>query len=269
MTIPSESQLAFGDLIPIVEPLAKPRTVGLTEIRSTAFSVSRLEGIVDTLGAYIDSIKWAIGTQRLVTRGKVREINDFAHANGLEVSSGGLLESVLGFGHKAVRQYLEESKELGFDIIEISCATVAMSLEDICGIVRAVNDLGMKPKPEVTAWAPNDKGNVSADKMIREAEAVLEAGAWKVMVEEDGIFSIGNDGLSQDQWNRDLAYRLATRVPIDKLFWEGSSFAILRWLLNAFGPNVNLFTGEENLGSLAAFRTGAFVQRIGSFRTEA
>lgn len=267
MTIPSKDQMAFGDLIPIIEPAPKPREVGLTEVRSMGLSVARIAGILDTFAPYIDSIKWAVGTQRLMTRGQVREINDYVHSQNVEVSSGGLLESVLPLGHKAVRQYLEESRELGFDIIEISAATVAMSLNDICGIVRAVNELGLKPKPEIVAWAPNDKGKVSAEKMVREAEAVLEAGAWKVMVEEDGIFSIGNDGLSTDQWNRDLAYRLAGRIPVDKLYWEGSSFAILRWLLNAFGPDVNLFTGHENLGTLSAFRTGAFVQRIGSFST--
>ncbi|MEZ5707953.1 MAG: phosphosulfolactate synthase [Blastomonas sp.] len=257
---------AFSDIIPIIDPALKPRQTGLTEIRSPAYSLAQLGGIVDLLGDYIDSVKWTCGTQRLIPRDKVREINSYLHDNNIEVSTGGLIETVLPLGAAAVHRYLEQSRELGFDIVELSSALVSVSLQDKCNLVKAVNALGMKAKPEITAWTPGDRGKVSGDKMVREAEAMLEAGAWTIMVEEDGIFSSGNTGNSASEWNRDVVWRLASRIPEERLYWEASSVAIIRWLLNSFGPDANIFSGADELGYIAAFRSGTFAMQIGAFK---
>jgi len=258
--------LAFSDVFPIADLPPKPRDTGLTEVRTAARGVADLAGYVETLAPYLDSVKWTCGTQRLLTVQQVKDINQYLHGHAVEVSSGGLIETVMPHGITAVRRYLAQSKELGFDIIEISSARVAISLQDRCHIIREVLDLGLKPKPEVTAWAPGDRANVSADKAVAEAEAMLEAGAWKVMVEEDGLFSNGNAADSPERWNRDAAWRLAGRIPQDKLFWEASSQDIALWLINSFGPDVNLFSGDEHLGHLASFRVGAFLTNTAAFR---
>src|SRR3546814_6776271 len=86
---------AFSDIVPIVEPRPKPRNIGLTEIRSPAYSLHQLAGIVDGLGDFVDSVKWTCGTQRLVSRDRVREMNAYLHANRIEVSTGGLIGTVL------------------------------------------------------------------------------------------------------------------------------------------------------------------------------
>lgn len=91
------------------------------------------------------------------------------------MSSGGLIETVLPLGEKAVRKYLEESKELGFYIIELSSALISISLKDKCALVKCVADMGLKAKPEVTAWSPGDRGRTSVDKVIQESAAVIEA----------------------------------------------------------------------------------------------
>src|SRR3546814_17350605 len=104
----------------------------------------------------------------------------------MEVATGGLMEPVLPRGEGAGHRYLEQSKELGFDIGERSSALVSVSVEDKVNLVKAVNALEMKAKPEITGWSPGDRGKVSPEKMIREAEAMVAAGAWKIMVAEDG-----------------------------------------------------------------------------------
>ncbi|MCC6917656.1 MAG: phosphosulfolactate synthase [Alphaproteobacteria bacterium] len=261
-----DSPLAFSDVLPMVEPRPKPRNVGLTEVRTPAHSLARISSYVEVLAPYLDSVKWTCGTQRLLPRSTVREINDYLHSKQIEVSSGGLIETVMPLGEKAVRRYLEQSKELGFDIIEISSAFVGISLEDKCNLVRAVRELGLKPKPEVNAYSPGDRRHISSEKVIREASAVLEAGAWKIMIEEDGIFSVGNDGADPKSWNRDLAWRLANRIPQEYLYWEASDNRICMWLLNSFGPDINLFGGDEQLGYIAAFRAGVFATNIAAFR---
>lgn len=261
-----ELDLAFSDIVQIGRLPSKPREVGLTEIRTAARSLADIHGYTDTLAPYLDSVKWTVGTQRLLPRWQVSEINAYLHQQQIEVSSGGMIEAVLPLGAKAVRRYIEQSKELGFDIIEISSAMVAISVEDKCRVVKEVLDVGLKPKPEVTAWSPGDRGIVSVDKVIREAEAVLAAGAWKVMIEEDGIFSTANTGNAPETWNRDLAWKLAGRIPQDRIFWEASSLEIILWLINSFGPEVNLFGGDEHLGYIAAFRAGVFVTNTATMR---
>src|SRR3546814_12678714 len=76
---------AFSDIVPIVEPRPKPRNIGLTEIRSPAYSLHQLAGIVDGLGDFVDSVKWTCGTQRLVSRGRVREIHDYPRSEDRRV----------------------------------------------------------------------------------------------------------------------------------------------------------------------------------------
>jgi phosphosulfolactate synthase (CoM biosynthesis protein A) len=120
----NDTTLAFSEIIPLAEPRPKPRDVGLTEVRTPAHSLTRIQGYVEPLGPYLDSVKWTVGTQRLLSRRMVAEINQYLHSQAIEVSSGGLLETVLPLGAKAVPRYLDESKELGFDIIEISSALV-------------------------------------------------------------------------------------------------------------------------------------------------
>jgi phosphosulfolactate synthase (CoM biosynthesis protein A) len=57
----------------------------------------------------------------------VREINAFLHHHQIEVSGGGLLETVVPFGKDTILRYIDESAAPGFDIIEISSALVSIS----------------------------------------------------------------------------------------------------------------------------------------------
>jgi phosphosulfolactate synthase (CoM biosynthesis protein A) len=227
--------------------------------------------MVEMLGSYLDSVKWTMGTQRLVNRAKVEEINRYLGENEIDVSSGGLLESVIPHGEGAVRAFLEEARELGFTIIEISTGAIALSLADKCALTRATIDAGLKPKPEVFGASPIPGGYgpgayVNVNKIVHECQAVIDAGAWKVMIEEDGIF----DGPNPEKWNRDLAWAIASHIPQEYLFWESSTPVQSLWLIAQFGPDVNLFGGPEWLGYTAALRTGAFFTtgRIGAFGGE-
>jgi phosphosulfolactate synthase (CoM biosynthesis protein A) len=70
-----DSELAFSDVLPIAEQRPKPREVGLTEVRTPAHGLNYISDYAEMLGDYLDSVKWAVGTQRLVTREKVRAVN--------------------------------------------------------------------------------------------------------------------------------------------------------------------------------------------------
>src|SRR5438034_2230326 len=111
----------------------KPRKRGLTEIRGSYYSVvgrRYLEDLFETMGGYVDSLKFAGGSFTLMPEGALREIVDLCHKHNVLVSTGGFIERVLVQGSEAVRQYITECKKLGFDIIEISAGFVSIPTDD-------------------------------------------------------------------------------------------------------------------------------------------
>src|SRR5436305_15121637 len=85
----------------------KPRARGLTEGRGpyyTPMGKRYLADLLETMGAYVDSLKFAGGSFVLMPRPSVRELIDLCHAHGVLVSTGGFIEYVLTQGADAVRR---------------------------------------------------------------------------------------------------------------------------------------------------------------------
>src|SRR5436853_2895803 len=77
---------------------AKPRKRGLTEIRGRYYSVigrRYLEDLFETMGVYVDSLKFAGGSFTIMPEPAVREIIDLCHKHNVLVSTGGFIERVL------------------------------------------------------------------------------------------------------------------------------------------------------------------------------
>jgi phosphosulfolactate synthase (CoM biosynthesis protein A) len=112
---------------------SKPRTRGLTEIRGpyyTPMGKRYLEDVLETMGEYVDSLKFAGGSFTLMPKHALKEIIDLAHRFNVQVSTGGFLEHVLTQGPEAVHRYLQECREVGFDILELSCGFIERSSPD-------------------------------------------------------------------------------------------------------------------------------------------
>src|SRR5207244_11734062 len=103
----------------INEREAKPRKRGLTEIRGPYYSIvgrRYLEDLFETMGAYVDSLKFAGGSFTLMREKAVREIIGLCHKHDVLVSTGGFIERVLVEGGDAVGSYVVEGKKLGYDM---------------------------------------------------------------------------------------------------------------------------------------------------------
>ena len=140
------------DFIKMNEREPKPRTRGVTEIRGpyyTPMGKRYLLDILETMGAYVDSLKFAAGSFSLMPREAVRELTGLCHEHNVLVSTGGFIEYVLTQGREAVHKYIEECKELGFDIIEISSGFITIPTDDWLRLVEKVQKMGLKAKPEV------------------------------------------------------------------------------------------------------------------------
>src|SRR5213083_3808020 len=105
---PKDPERSFP-FLRINEREGKPRKRGLTEIRGPYYSTygrRHLEDLFETMGAYIDSLKFAGGSFTLMPEKAVREIIDLCHKNNVLVSTGGFIERVLVQGGDAVRRYV-------------------------------------------------------------------------------------------------------------------------------------------------------------------
>jgi len=140
-SFPSDDERAFA-FLKINQRPAKPRTQGITEIRGpyyTPMGKRYLEDILETMGTYVDTLKFAGGAFRLMPRKIVQELINLCHRYDVLVSTGGFLEYVLTQGSDAVRDYIRECKELGFDIIEISNGFISVPLDDLVRLVEEVS----------------------------------------------------------------------------------------------------------------------------------
>jgi phosphosulfolactate synthase (CoM biosynthesis protein A) len=130
----------------------KPRESGLTEIRGpyyTPMGRRYLDDLFETVGEYIDSLKFAGGSFTLMPRMAVQGIIDKCHEYNILVSIGGFIEHVLTQGPEIVEKYISECNDLGFDIIEVSTGFITIPVDDWLRLIEKVQKAGLKAKPEI------------------------------------------------------------------------------------------------------------------------
>lgn len=244
----------------------KPRQKGITEIRGpfyTPIGLNQVTDIFEFLGDYVDSFKYACCTQRLMPRRKVKELNDLCHKHNVMVSGGGGLEFVITRGPEVVEQYLGECKDLGFDMVEVSTGLMKLSTEDCIRLSKKVQQMGLKSKPEVNlggagfanAMAVQEAGVLKIDpsRAIDEAKRQLDAGAYMIMVESEGITE---NMPSQAHWRTDVIARFASEIGLEHLMFEAADPEVFAWYFKNFGPEVNLFVDHSQILMAETFRAG-------------
>lgn len=241
----------------------KPRVVGLTEIRGPYYSpLGRrgLEDILETMGTYVDSLKFAGGSFALMRREALRELLHTAHRFQVEVSTGGFIEYVLTKGHRQVERYIDECAEVGFDTIEISAGFITIPTDDWMRLIKRVQQAGLKAKPEVgiqfgaggasEAEALEEQGTVSPQVAIDRAKRFLDAGASMIMIESEGITE------SVKSWRTDVPWQFANELGLDRVMFEAAEPSVFSWYIRNFGPEVNLFVDHSQIVQLEALRRG-------------
>jgi phosphosulfolactate synthase (CoM biosynthesis protein A) len=235
----------------------------MTEIRGpyyTPMGKRYLEDILETVGAYVDSLKFAGGSFHLMPRRAVKELIDLCHRYQVTVSTGGFAEYVLTQGPGAVRQYIHECAELGFDTIEISSGFITVPLDDLVRLVEAVKGAGLKAKPEVgiqfgaggaTAAAELEaEGARDPEWVILQAERFLKAGAALIMIESEGITE------NVRQWRTDVVARIVNALGLEKVMFEAADPGVFGWYVKNYGPEVNLFVDHSQIVQLECLRSG-------------
>jgi len=261
---PEESERAFA-FLRVNQRQAKPRTQGITEIRGpyyTPMGKRYLQDVLETMGSYIDTLKFAGGSFFLMSRQVVQELIDLCHAHAVQVSTGGAIEYVLTQGAGAVHRYLQECKDLGFDIVEVSSGFLTLPADDLLRLVEQVLKVGLKAKPEVGvqfgAGGASAVAELEAEGArdpgwaITQARRYLEAGAHMIMIESEGITE------NVRAWRTEIVARLVDGLGLERVMFEAADPEVFGWYVKSYGPEVNLFVDHSQIVQLECLRSGVW-----------
>jgi phosphosulfolactate synthase (CoM biosynthesis protein A) len=262
MTQPQPDERAFSFLRVNDRP-SKPRTRGVTEIRGpyyTPMGKRYLQDILETMGAYVDVLKFAGGSFSLMPRPAVRELLDLCHEHNVLVSTGGFIERVLTQGADAVQRYIQECREIGFDIVEISSGFVTLPTDDWLRLIERVQKAGLKPKPEVgiqfgsggatSVTELEAEGTRDPEWTIQQAKRFVEAGAYMIMIESEGITE------NVKTWRTDVVAKIINALGLEKPMFEAADPEVFTWYIKNYGPEVNLFVDHSQIVQLECLRSG-------------
>jgi len=258
----SANERAFG-FLRVNQRAPKPRARGITEIRGpyyTPLGPRQLEDILETMGAYVDALKFAGGSFSLMPRPALKRLIDVCHSHDVLVSTGGFIEHVLTQGSEAVDHYIDECKRIGFDIVEISSGFITIPDDDWLRLVEKARKAGLKAKPEVgiqfgaggaSAVAElESEGTRDPKRAIAQAKRFLDAGAYMIMIESEGITE------NVRVWRTDVVAAIIDALGTDPVMFEAADPEVFAWYIKNYGPEVNLFVDHSQIVQLECLRAG-------------
>jgi len=219
-----------------------------------------LQDILETMGAYVDSLKFAGGSFSLMPRHAIKELIDLCHSHDVFVSTGGFIERVLTHGSAAVNSYIKECKKLEFDIIEISSGFITIPTDDWLRLIERVQAAGLKAKPEVgiqfgaggaTAIAELEaEGTRDVEWAILQARRFVDAGAYMIMIESEGITE------NVKVWRTDVVAKIINTLGLEKPMFEAADPDVFAWYVKNYGAEINLFVDHSQIVQLECLRSG-------------
>ncbi len=261
-TVEDVNERAFA-FLRVNERQGKPRRRGVTEIRGPYYTPRGkryLADVLETMGAYVDVLKFAGGSFSLMPRKAVKELLDLCHRYNVMISTGGFIEHVLTQGPEAVDRYIQECKALGFDIIEISSGFITIPTDDWLRLVEKVQKAGLKAKPEVGiqfgAGGATAEAELAAEGVrdpewaILQARRFVEAGAYMIMIESEGITE------NVKVWRTDVVARIINALGLEKPMFEAADPEVFAWYIKNYGAEVNLFVDHSQIVQLECLRSG-------------
>lgn len=242
----------------------KPRQRGVTEIRGPyyrAMGTRMLSDLLEAMGEYIDTFKFAGGTFALLPRRVTEQMIDLCHQHQVRVSTGGALEHALVRRGDNVDRFLGEAADLGFDVVEVSANYINVPHDDLVRLTERVGRAGLSPKPEISIRFGTGGGMTSVDAMeaegtgdvayaIRLGQRHLAAGAEMLMVESEGITE------DVHQWRPEVVAAIVEGIGLERLMFEAADPAVFAWYVRRYGADVNLFVDHTQIFHLESLRSG-------------
>ncbi len=246
-----------------IPPRPQRRSTGITHVLDRL--VPQHDAELSYLAPYIDIAKIGWGLPLLLPRDLVRERITKWHDYGVEVSTGGtLLEYAVT--HDQVPQFLDESRELGFDLVEISSGIIELSPAQIERIVATARERSIHYLIEV------GKKDTHYQLSLKETNAQIEHARAqkprKVIVESResgrGVGIYDAEGIIKWDWVRSIL----AEHPAEELIFEAPLESQQVQLISELGGDVNLGNvALRSVAPLASERQGLRGETFGAIRT--
>lgn len=242
--------------------VARPRPNGITHVLDRLIGFSPEE--VEYLAPYFDVAKIGWGLPLLLARDRLKERISRYHDVGIDVSTGGtLLEYAVA--HDRVPQMLDEARELGFDIIEISNGIIELSPAQIGRLAEQVERRSMPYFIEV------GKKDAQHQLSLKETNAQIAFARTlkpsRVIIESResgrGVGIYDSDGAIKWDWVRSIL----SEHPAEELLFEAPLELQQVGLLRELGAEVNLGNiALHSVAALASERLGLRGETFGTIR---
>jgi phosphosulfolactate synthase len=227
---------------------SKPRARGLTIAADRGMGRNAQADLIEIAGDFIDVMKFAMGFPRLVSPALVRaKIAAYAEA-GLPVFFAGEIFELAAMRGRA-SDYFAQIRDLGGWGVEVSNAQVAMDPAAKVALIGQARAAGLQVVAECgrkggIGWAD------SSALVVAEVAACLEAGAWRVLVQAEGL----NEAVAEP--NEKLISDLIARFGLDRLIFQAKESDLLSWFLTRYGVSVSLDVDADQVLDLELRRRG-------------
>lgn len=220
------------------ERTTKPRKFGINMVIDKNLGARALADLLETAGDSIDQMKLAFGTSIALSERAVKDKIQMIRSYQTDVYPGGtLLEAAVIQG--SLPLFLNRAKDLGFNMIEVSDGTITMTPEQRSYVIRCALDLDFKIISEVGKKDPKKK--MPAGAMQAQIAADLAMGANYVIIEAreggKGVGIYDEAGAVDVAGLDELVNGLED---LDRIVWEAPQCSQQAYLVERFGPNVNL-----------------------------
>lgn len=251
---PNLKNMAFP-FVRVAPRPSKPREAGLTIVADRGVGLNRIADLMDSAGEFVDFAKIAIGAFRLQSEDFLTRKIALYREHGVRMFFAGDVTEA-AFLQGVSRDFYREVKRLGGDAVEVSSAQVAMALDDKCALVRMAKDEGLQVIAEAGQKGHEDWTR-SQGYVFRQMEAYFKAGAWKVLIQGEGV-SEGVDALKED-----LILNIAAHFDINDLIFQAKDGGTQAWYVSSLGNSVNLDVDDDQVIDVELMRRN--IRKRGAF----
>nr|PZM99272.1 MAG: phosphohydrolase [Thermocrispum agreste] len=211
----------------------KPRSAGVTHVLDRGVPVPYLEAVLTQAGDLVDVLKIGWGTAYVDPAAKDRAM--LCRSAGITLCLGGTLLEIC-YAQDKVDQLVEWANGIGVAAVEVSDGLCAIGRDRKAELIRRLStDFTVLAE----TGAKDSTVPVVAADWVDEMESDLAAGARWVVVEgrESGTVGLYHpDGSLRTE----LIEEIQTRLPVDRVIFEAPRKPQQVWLIDHFGPQVNL-----------------------------
>jgi len=215
----------------------KPRNTGITMVLDKGLSLTETRNLLEIGADFIDFIKLSFGTIPLYPPSILKQKINLAADFGIPVYPGGTFLEI-AFWEKVVDRVFDQLSALDIHWVEISDGTINFSPKERRQLITNALHHNFKVITEVGKKDPEHQPD--PQRLIQTAKEDLECGAeWVIIEARESGTNIG----VYDSLGAVISEKLdmiCSVLPLDKIIWEAPLKNQQAFLINRFGPGVNL-----------------------------